>query len=92
MERPGPRIRPASRIEARSPCSARVGVVADSLDEALEAEILRNRKVLVSKEPETASPEAPGVETAPAVNFCPECGQAAVETDNYCSGCGKTLR
>jgi hypothetical protein len=63
-----------------------------TLDEALEAEILRNRKVLPSKAPETAPPEAPGAATAPAVNFCPECGQAAVETDNYCSGCGKTLR
>ena len=63
-----------------------------TLDEALEAEILRNRKVLPSKEPETDSPEAPATATAPAVNFCPECGREAVETDNYCSGCGKKLK
>ncbi|MFP6891231.1 MAG: zinc ribbon domain-containing protein [Nitrospinota bacterium] len=65
-----------------------------TLDEALEAEILRNRKVLPSKEPETDSPEAPAPApaTAPAVNFCPECGREAVETDNYCSGCGKKLK
>ncbi|HBK81718.1 MAG TPA: hypothetical protein DDZ83_18950 [Nitrospinae bacterium] len=63
-----------------------------TLDEALEAEILRNRKVLPSKEPETASPKAPELATAPAVNFCPECGREAVETDNYCSGCGKKLK
>jgi len=63
-----------------------------TLDEALEAEILRNRKVLPSKEPETASPEAPAPATAPAVNFCPECGREAVETDNYCSGCGNKLK
>ncbi len=36
-ELPGPRITPAGLIEARSPYSARVGVVAESLEEALEA-------------------------------------------------------
>lgn len=36
-ELPGPRITPAGLIEARSPFSARIGVVAESLDEALEA-------------------------------------------------------
>ena len=63
-----------------------------TLDEALEAEILRNRKVLPSKEPETAPHEAPAPATAPAVNFCPKCGKAAVETDNYCSSCGEKLK
>jgi hypothetical protein len=33
----GPRITPNGLIEARSPYSARIGIVADSLDEALEA-------------------------------------------------------
>ena len=36
-ELPGPRITPAGLIEARSPYSARIGVVAESLDDALEA-------------------------------------------------------
>ena len=36
-ELPGPRITRAGLIEARSPYSARIGVVADTLDEALEA-------------------------------------------------------
>jgi imidazolonepropionase-like amidohydrolase len=34
---PGPRITPAGLIEARSPYSARIGIVAASLDEALDA-------------------------------------------------------
>lgn len=33
----GPRITPAGLIEARSPYSARIGIVADTLEEALEA-------------------------------------------------------
>lgn len=36
-EQPGPRITPAGLIEARSPYSARIGIVAETLDEALEA-------------------------------------------------------
>ncbi|MGH8221954.1 MAG: amidohydrolase family protein [Woeseiaceae bacterium] len=36
-ELPGPRITPAGLIEARSPYSARIGIVAGTLDEALEA-------------------------------------------------------
>jgi len=36
-ELPGPRIALAGLIEARSPYSARIGVVAESLDEALQA-------------------------------------------------------
>jgi hypothetical protein len=36
-EMPGPRITPAGLIEARSPYSVRIGVVAETLDEALEA-------------------------------------------------------
>jgi Amidohydrolase family len=36
-ELPGPRITPAGLIEARSPYSARIGIVADSLEAALEA-------------------------------------------------------
>lgn len=36
-ELPGPRITRAGLIEARSPYSARIGIVAESLDEALDA-------------------------------------------------------
>jgi imidazolonepropionase-like amidohydrolase len=36
-ELPGPRITPAGLIEARSPFSARIGIVAETLDEALGA-------------------------------------------------------
>lgn len=36
-ELPGPRITPAGLIEARSPYSVRIGIVVESLDEALES-------------------------------------------------------
>ena len=63
-------------------------VLEPTLDEVLEAEILRYRKVLPSKAPETTLRDMPAIKRI----FCPQCGIAVEENDNYCASCGRELK
>jgi len=63
-------------------------VLGPTLDEILEAEILRYRKVLPSKALETTLRDVP----ATTNNFCSQCGFIVEVNDNYCAGCGRELK
>ncbi len=80
-------VRVASRIEGVSAPAAPESPAEESIEERLEAEILRYRKTADSPTP---TPPA-GAEKAKA-RFCPGCGSGVEEADNFCAACGRKLR
>lgn len=82
----------AARIETKHTPSEKVAIEKPpSLDERLEAEILRYRKNVGESEDESA--ESPPDEQAKSMKprFCASCGNAVDGADNYCSACGRQL-
>ena len=78
-----------------APFTARAGAAPseeERLEERLEAEILRYRKVLP---PEGSAVEDSAVEDSAEVGekpeFCPECGERAEKSHKFCAGCGSKL-
>ena len=82
----------AARLETKHPPSEKVAVEKPpSLDERLEAEILRYRKNAGKSQDESA--DSPPDEGAKSMKprFCASCGNAVDEAANFCSSCGRRL-
>lgn len=82
----------AARLETEHPPSGKVAVEKPpSLDERLEAEILRYRKNVGKSQDESAvsSPDEGAKSMKP--RFCASCGNAVDEADNFCAVCGRQL-
>lgn len=82
----------AARLETEHPPSGKAAVEKPpTLDERLEAEILRYRKNpgKSGDEPADSSPDERTESKKP--RFCASCGNAVDEADNFCSSCGRRL-
>ena len=82
----------AARIEGIRPSSSEAAVEKPpALDERLEAEILSYRKQ--AEKAQDDSPDSAPDEQPKSINprFCASCGNAADETDNFCSACGHQI-
>jgi hypothetical protein len=81
---------PAHQPEVAT-AAAKSSAKEDSLDERMESEILKYRKVPLSgTEHEVTRP----LVTAPVheMNFCPSCGSPVGGDNNFCSSCGNKLK
>lgn len=82
----------AARLEIKHPPSGKVAVEKPpTLDERLEAEILRYRKNPGKSGDEPADPSPDEQEKSMKPRFCASCGNAVDEADNFCSSCGRQL-
>lgn len=82
----------AARIERKHPPSEITAVEKpSSLDERLEAEILRYRKSASESQDESADSSSDEQEKSMTPRFCTSCGNAVDEADNFCAACGRRL-
>lgn len=82
----------AARLETEHPPSGKVAVEKPlSLDERLEAEILRYRKNVGKSQDESTVPSPDEGAKSMKPRFCASCGNAVDEADNFCSSCGRQI-
>ena len=82
----------AARLETKRPPSEIVAAQKPpSLDERLEAEILRYRKSASESQDESADSSSGEQEKSMKPRFCASCGNAVDEADNFCAACGRRL-
>ncbi|MCY3825145.1 MAG: zinc ribbon domain-containing protein [Nitrospinae bacterium] len=82
----------AARLETEHPPPGKVAVEKPlSLDERLEAEILRYRKNVGKSQDESAVSSSDEQMKSMKPRFCASCGNAVDEADNFCSSCGRQL-
>ena len=82
----------AARLETKRPSSEEVAVEKpSSLDERLEAEILRYRKNVGKSQDESADSSSDEQAKNMKPRFCASCGNAVDEADNFCAACGRRL-
>jgi len=82
----------AARLETKRPPSGKIAVEKPpSLDERLEAEILRYRKNADESQDEPTEPLPDEQTQSMKPRFCASCGNAVDGADNFCSACGRKL-
>lgn len=82
----------AARLETKRPPSGKIAVEKPpSLDERLEAEILRYRKNVGKSQDGSAVPSPDEGAKSMKPRFCASCGNAVDEADNFCSSCGRQI-
>ena len=82
----------AARLETKRPPTEKVAIEKPhSLDERLEAEILRYRKQVGKSPVELADPSSDEQAKSMKPRFCASCGNAVSQTDNFCAACGRQL-
>ena len=82
----------AARLETKLPPAEIVAVEKPtSLDERLEAEILRYRKIVGKPQYESVDSSSDEQAKNMKPRFCASCGNALDEADNFCSACGRPL-
>lgn len=82
----------AARLETKRPPSEKAAVEKPpTLDERLEAEILRYRKNVGKSQDESAESSLDEEAKGETPRFCASCGNAVEEADNFCAACGRRL-
>ncbi len=79
-----------ARIDTASSASSKV-VTGKSLDERLEDEVLRYRKVVGESQDEFPDSSSGGQVKNVKPRFCASCGNTVEKADNFCSACGRKL-
>ncbi len=82
----------AARLETKHPPPEKVRAEqSPSLDERLEAEILRYRKNVGESQDELQDSSSNEQAKSTKPRFCASCGNAVDEADNFCTACGRQL-